>query len=235
MGRLSAAVAHEIRNPLAAISQANALLEEDLTDPHQRQLTTMISHNAKRLDKIVEDVLNASRISPSTDSLSVHSIALQEQTVRVCHEWAAQHGASQHIELVQLCANVRVRFESEHLRRVLINLLDNAHRYASQAAGSILVHIAKTQDQTARLTVWSDGPPLESSVQEHLFEPFFSSESRSSGLGLFICRELCEQYGAHIEYSRCNRTGAKLTRMGNAFVITVPTSQTMESWQPLLQ
>ena len=57
----------------------------------------------------------------------------------------------------------------------------------------------------ARLAVWSDGQPLEETVQTHLFEPFFSSESRSSGLGLYICRELCERYGALIGYQRVLR------------------------------
>ena len=83
-----------------------------------------------------------------------------------------------------------VTFEDEHLRRVLVNLLDNALRYASTGDGAIVVATDHASDY-ARLHVWSDGAPLDPSVQRHLFEPFFSSESRSSGLGLYICRELC--------------------------------------------
>jgi len=97
-----------------------------------------------------------------------------------------------------------VRFEAEHLRRLLVNLLDNAARYASQREGAIQV-ITTTQRagvQRAALLVWSDGAPLEPAVQRHLFEPFFSSESRSSGLGLFLCRELCRRHGATIGYER---------------------------------
>jgi two-component system sensor histidine kinase PilS (NtrC family) len=72
-----------------------------------------------------------------------------------------------------------------------------------------------TLSQQLRLAVWSDGLPLEASVQTHLFEPFFSSESRSSGLGLYICRELCMRYGAQIHYQRAQRG----TVSGNEFFI----------------
>jgi two-component system sensor histidine kinase PilS (NtrC family) len=68
------------------------------------------------------------------------------------------------------------------------------------------------------LQVWSDGAPLEAAVQRHLFEPFFSSESRSSGLGLYICRELCERHGARIAYRRGPRRVAD-GRDGNAFSV----------------
>ena len=70
----------------------------------------------------------------------------------------------------------------------------------------------------ARLQVWSDGAPLEPSVQRHLFEPFFSSESRSSGLGLYICRELCERHGAAIGYRRAPARG-RSAREGNEFFV----------------
>ncbi|RYF36532.1 MAG: ATP-binding protein [Comamonadaceae bacterium] len=111
-----------------------------------------------------------------------------------------------------------VAFEPDHLRRVLVNLLDNALRYAGNQADSIRVHTSRTGNQTV-LSVWSDGAPLEQTVQRHLFEPFFSSESRSSGLGLYICRELCEQHGALIGYRRGPAaTGAP--RDGNEFFVS---------------
>ena len=70
----------------------------------------------------------------------------------------------------------------------------------------------------ARLRVWSDGRPIDPGVQRHLFEPFFSSESRSSGLGLYICRELCERYGAQIAYQR-----VRLDQLeGNEFFVSMP-------------
>jgi two-component system sensor histidine kinase PilS (NtrC family) len=79
-----------------------------------------------------------------------------------------------------------------------VNLLDNALRYASSATARS--RWPRDGGRQARLQVWSDGAPLDPGVQRHLFEPFFSSESRSSGLGLYICRELCERHGATIAY-----------------------------------
>jgi two-component system, NtrC family, sensor histidine kinase PilS len=95
-----------------------------------------------------------------------------------------------------------VRFLDDHLRQVLVNLLDNALRYASVQPCAMRVRL-DADDATVVLRVWSDGVPIDASVQQHLFEPFFSSESRSSGLGLYICRTLCERHGAAIAYRRC--------------------------------
>jgi two-component system sensor histidine kinase PilS (NtrC family) len=109
---------------------------------------------------------------------------------------------------------------AEHLRRVLVNLLDNADRYASSNPGAIRVSTAKAgNSQAPTLSVWSHGPELDPQVRQHLFEPFVSSHSRSSGLGLYICRELCERYGATLGYER----QAVGTQVGNAFVVRWPT------------
>ena len=87
----------------------------------------------------------------------------------------------------------------------MVNLLDNALRYASHTPGAIEVTTYLSIQKQVKLAVWSNGRPIEKTVQAHLFEPFFSSESRSSGLGLYICRELCEQHGALIGYQRSQR------------------------------
>lgn len=113
-----------------------------------------------------------------------------------------------------------VRFDLDHLQRVLINLLDNAQRYASARDQSIQVSTNTVNERRLGLSVWSDGAPMEQSVERHLFEPFFSSESRSSGLGLYICRELCERHGASIVYQRSSRKMGEHTEQGNEFAIT---------------
>ncbi len=223
MGRMSAAVAHEIRNPLAAITQASALLSEDLIDPSQRRLIAMVEQNAQRLARIVDDVLDVARARQQ------HVLPLSEQitldtTVRaLAEEWVRQ--TQGHGVLIALDAPGRdVRFDAEHLRRILVNLLDNAARYAGHREGSIQLSTRVDARGRIGLQVWSDGAPLEPAVQRHLFEPFFSSESRSSGLGLFLCRELCERHGATIGYER--RTLSGLGPEGNTFfIVFAPAAQ----------
>ena len=221
MGRMSAAVAHEIRNPLAAISQANALLEEDLDAPHQLRLTTMVRQNADRLGHIVDDVLDVVRAQGQSEPFATDTLDLDASVEGFCAEWAAQHGAGPRLQVgLALPVDMQVQFAPEHLRRILVNLLDNAARYATRRQGAIQVATQSVRHGPVLLMVWSDGPPLEPSVRRHLFEPFFSSESRSSGLGLFICRELCERHGASIGYERTERVQDGLPVAGNEFFVS---------------
>ncbi|MFC5496143.1 sensor histidine kinase [Caenimonas terrae] len=217
MGRMSAAVAHEIRNPLAAIAQANALLEEDLVDPGQRQLSALVRQNAQRLAGIVEEILNISRVQHQGPHSNAPRLALDESVTEACTDWARQSGVGERLQLSLAGGAVPVEFESDHLRRILINLLDNAQRYASKEPASIRVLTQRIGNEST-LRVWSDGAPLEAAVRQHLFEPFFSSESRSSGLGLYICRELCERHGAQIGYRRSTGPGGA-PRPGNEFFV----------------
>ena len=217
MGRMSAAVAHEIRNPLAAIAQANALLEEDLSDPAQRQLSALVRQNAQRLGKIVEEILDISRVQHQGPDTHAVRLELDDSVKVACTDWARQTGVGARLELALAAGGAHVPFEADHLRRVLINLLDNAHRYASSEPASIRV-LTQCVGRESTLRVWSDGQPLEAAVRQHLFEPFFSSESRSSGLGLYICRELCERHGAQISYRRGIGPGSA-PRQGNEFFV----------------
>jgi two-component system sensor histidine kinase PilS (NtrC family) len=200
MGRVSAGIAHEIRNPLAAIAQANALLSEDATDPAQRQLMRMVTENVERLKRIVDDVMEVAPGHPQ----DVGSIDATAQLVAVCSEWALAAGVElgeQSVLRVEVPTQpLGVLFDAEHLRRVVVNLLDNARRHASARPGAILLALAAADDGHAEFSVLSDGAPISTDVETYLFEPFFSTRSRGAGLGLYICRELCERYGARIDY-----------------------------------
>ena len=217
MGRMSAAVAHEIRNPLAAIVQANALLDEEVADPRLKSLIRMVHQNANRLERIVDEVLNISRLHRGSDGSSPSRTRLDDTVAQVCMDWSQHAGRNDSVATDLRAGAAVVAFDPEHLRRVLVNLLDNAQRYAGALAGSIQVLTGDGPGGRATMAVWSDGPPLEPSVERHLFEPFFSSESRSTGLGLYICRELCDGHGATIAFARTRRTVAGSLVDGNEF------------------
>ena len=149
-------------------------------------------------------------------------LALDPTVRTIAEEWVRQtrrHG----VLLMLEAGGSDVRFDIEHLRRILVNLLDNAARYAGERDGSIQLTTHRSAKGRAGLQVWSDGAPLEPAVQRHLFEPFFSSESRSSGLGLFLCRELCERHGATIGYER--RAVSPTGPEGNAFFVSFAKSE----------
>ena len=244
MGRLSTAVAHEIRNPLSAITQANALLEEDITDPRLKKLTAMVGQNAKRLEKIVNDILNISRVQPYDPSYLVPAVPLDTTIHRICSDWATQTGSQQRLAVHPGDPTVGVCFDTEHLRRVMVNLLDNARRHTEEQADAIQVFPSVSDAQHATISVWSNSAPMDQSVERHLFEPFFSSDSRSSGLGLYICRELCERHNASLLYQRAVRPAQGLPTEGNEFVVTFRRTESSDNppspaltttpWQPTL-
>ena len=219
MGRMSAAVAHEIRNPLAAIVQANALLEEDLHDPAQKRLAHMVQQNADRLARIAEEVLDIARVQHQISHAPASTLQLDETIAQIWHDWQAQDPVQRRAVVMLDTQATQVEFDGEHLRRVLVNLLDNALRYMGSEPDSLCVATRTTPAGQVSLQVWSDGAPMDKSVERHLFEPFFSSESRSSGLGLYICRELCQRHGASISYQRLNRTTLRGETGGNAFTV----------------
>ena len=220
MGRMSAAVAHEIRNPLAAIVQATALLEEDLKDPTHQRLTQMVQQNADRLARIAEEILDIARVKHQISHANSSTIALDGTVAQIWHDWRDQDPARRRGQLHLGAQDIHVEFDPEHLRRVLFNLLDNALRYMGPEEDSLQLSTRVTASGRASVQVWSDGAPMDQSIERHLFEPFFSSESRSSGLGLYICRELCERHGATIDYQRTGRTTQRGDMQGNAFTVS---------------
>lgn len=219
MGRMSAAVAHEIRNPLAAIVQANALLDEDLHEPAQKRLAQMVRQNADRLNRITEDILDIARVRHQMSQAPASFVPLDDTVAPIWRDWQG-HDPIRRQAIVRLgTQNTLVEFDTEHLRRVLVNLLDNAQRYQSGVADAMHLCTNISACGQVSVQVWSDGEPMDQSVQRHLFEPFFSSESRSSGLGLYICRELCERHGASIGYQRLALSTQRGQTDGNAFTV----------------
>ena len=146
------------------------------------------------------------------------AVPLDPLVRQITSEWARQNHVTQALGVHVHAPGALVGFDPDHLRRLLVNLLDNALRHASRRPSSVRVITQPSGSDRVRISVWSDSAPLEPGVLKHLFEPFFSSESRSSGLGLYICRELCERYGAQIAYQRSRLDQQE----GNEFYVVMP-------------
>jgi len=160
----------------------------------------MVGDNVERLKRLVDDVMEVAPGAEPTPRI-IDAAAVVSQAAA---DWARTAnmsvGADSRLRTELPVAGLGVVFDPEHLRRVLVNLLDNAHRHASQAPGAIHVRLDSRRDDQAFLSIASDGAPIPPDVEPYLFEPFFSTRSRGTGLGLYICRELCERYGAIIDY-----------------------------------
>lgn len=211
MGRLSASIAHEIRNPLAAIRHANSLLAERLDEPTLGRLARIVEDNTLRIDRIVTDVLSIARRERAADE----TIELSTFLKGFLAEFVAASGCEPTRIAVRIETDRPVRFDANHLRQVLLNLLGNALRYASSADGAISIEWRERESHRLELKVADDGPGLPIEMLEHAFEPFFTTDSRGTGLGLYLARELCNANGATIRYE----TGAPSARYHSIFVI----------------
>ncbi len=194
LGRLTANIAHEIRNPLAAISHASELMSE-LVCPGQERLLEIVLHNTERINHLIQDVMALNR----RDRMQVQSIELATFLAEFIDEFVrVQHLAESCIQW--RCPNtVRLCFDREHLRQVFTNLSLNAVRHSQQRAGSVQIHVESLRGVTT-IHFFDDGPGVTPDHLLRLFEPFFTTESAGTGLGLYISRELCQANGASLDY-----------------------------------
>lgn len=198
LGRLTANIAHEIRNPLGAISHAAELLqEESAISTGAKRLTTIIRDNTRRLDRMITDVQTLNRGERAERERFRLAPYLQA--------FVAQFSATERLEgneiEVELLIDPYVMFDRDHLNQVLWNLCRNALRHSTRRPGCIRLQVARAARSNAvRLDVVDDGAgvPLES--RSKLFEPFFTTDPGGTGLGLHLAREICEANGAMLEY-----------------------------------
>ena len=194
LGRLVAALAHEIRNPLGAIAHANELAAEPgLSEAQRKRMSELIAQNVDRLNRIVEDVLDLGR--------SGTRAPMTLQPMRLLRELAAEFDSDPpgRITLLAEDPQATLEFDPQHLRRVLVNLLSNAQRFASRDCGAIRVQL-RGQTRVREVVVANDGPVVAPTLRAQIFEPFFTTDSRGTGLGLYICQELCSRYGTRLFY-----------------------------------
>jgi two-component system sensor histidine kinase PilS (NtrC family) len=223
LGRLSASIAHEIRNPLGAMSHAGQLLAESPSmGSDEHRLTDIIRSNARRVSQIVESVLALSRREAAHPE-SLQLVPWVEDFAREFVQTLELYEGA--VTLAPGRVDIEARMDPTHLHQILWNLCDNAVKYASVAAGAIAVEIScGTLEPSGRpyLEVADRGPGIKPDKVEQIFEPFYTSQPGGTGLGLYISRELAERNGAALRYQP--RPGG-----GSAFRIVFADPK---RWQP---
>jgi two-component system sensor histidine kinase PilS (NtrC family) len=196
LGRLTASIAHEIRNPLSAITHAGDLLYEENRGPQKERMVQIIRDNARRLERMVHDVLELSR----RDRVRPEPIRVRQYLLTFIEEFARNEGQIPGESFAVEAGNdVTVEFDRAHLNQVLWNLLHNAWRHCRKLAGSVRIAALRKANRV-ELHVIDDGEGVPQPLQAQLFEPFFTTFASGTGLGLYIARELCAANGATLDY-----------------------------------
>jgi two-component system sensor histidine kinase PilS (NtrC family) len=201
LGRLTASIAHEIRNPVGAMSHAGQLLgESNALGEQERRLTAIIHKNAERISTIIENVLQLSRRDQTHPERLTLDAWLQEFTA----EFRATHELSDaELVLNELEPQLEVQMDPSHLHQVLWNLCDNGLKFASEHHGRHFVELHSGRASASGrpfLEVADRGPGIDEALRERIFEPFVTTTRGGTGLGLFIARQLCECNGASLRY-----------------------------------
>jgi two-component system sensor histidine kinase PilS (NtrC family) len=200
LGRLSASIAHEIRNPVGAMSHAGQLLAESPhIGPEERRLTDIIRSNSERVSTIINNVLQLSR----RDTTKPTRLLLGDWMDDFIREFAETMQVSpQLISIDEEAEDLEVRFDPSQLHQVVWNLCDNAFKYGEMRDG-VRVEIKLSRLSPSNrpyLEVADRGPGIEIQAADRIFEPFFTNRKGGTGLGLFIARELCQLNRAVLLY-----------------------------------
>ncbi|MEK7435761.1 MAG: HAMP domain-containing sensor histidine kinase [Pseudomonadota bacterium] len=195
LGRLTANIAHEIRNPLSAISHASELLLEEQRGPSQERLLHIIQDNSKRLDRMVRDVLELTR----RDRVHAETIGLAAFLPSFIDEFAQNERVPGSSFALLVNEESEIVFDRVHLQQVLWNLLRNAWRHSRQGEASVRLVVSRRANRV-ELDVIDDGEGVPTHLRQQLFEPFFTTYSSGTGLGLYIAREMCAANSAILEY-----------------------------------
>ncbi|MGZ8187287.1 MAG: sensor histidine kinase [Methylosarcina sp.] len=197
LGRLTASIAHEIRNPLGAISHAGQLLSENAgisTEDHR--LVEIIRTNSNRMNQIIEDILMLSRRAASRRE----KIQLYPWLDHYLKNFHLEHSVNIKVFKLDFPNNtLNAWIDPGHLKQIMDNLCQNALKYGKPEEGPILLHCYKSQHM-ACIEVIDNGPAINHEHVKHLFEPFFTTSPSGTGLGLYISKELAELNQAKLSY-----------------------------------
>jgi two-component system sensor histidine kinase PilS (NtrC family) len=212
LGRLTASIAHEIRNPLGAISHAAQLLQEspDLT-PSDSRMADIIQSHSERVNQIVESVMQISRREPPKPQY----LELSPWLTEFVSDYLNALNRPAEVTIDCDYRELLVEFDPENLQRVFANLLDNALRHSKLATGKETARIEVDLDSSlhqCQIDIIDMGSGVASTDVAKLFEPFFTTMPEGSGMGLYLCRELCEINNADLDY-RPTRKGESCFRI----------------------
>ena len=211
LGRLTAGISHEIRNPLGAISHAAQLLgESEELDSADRRLTQIIQDHSQRMNRVIENVLQLSR-RQQTATQRLDLRPWLEQFVAATRDQASEH---QKIHLRIASGDFETLMDPNQLEQILDNLIGNAWRHSAldhDPAQVWLELFTDPESQLPVLEILDDGPGVAPDHQAQLFEPFFTTSQQGTGLGLYLSRELCESNQARLDFK---------PRQGGCFRIT---------------
>ena len=201
LGRLSAGIAHEIRNPLSAISHAGQLLAESPElGPENQRLLAMIQRHSERIEKIVRDVLALSRRDAPTPA-PLRLRPWLEQAVAQYRE--GRPAAARTLRVERVASDLSVRFDPNHLQQVLFNLWDNSFVHGGRDGRNIQIELSTGPARGGGprwLEIRDNGPGIPADLRDRVFEPFFSTAHAGTGLGLYLARELCEYNHSRLSY-----------------------------------
>lgn len=209
LGRLTANIAHEIRNPLSAISHANQLLqeEENLNPPSVRMLE-IIADNTQRIDQIIKDVLELNRRDRTHQEKIELNAFLTNFYVGFC---AVERIPTSHFQLAPCQKQHMIAFDQRHLTQILWNLCKNGWDHSHKQTGSLKLHCIEIGKSSLSIEIQDDGHGVAEQDRVRLFEPFFTTKNTGNGLGLYISRELAEANGASLQY--------QALAQGSAFIV----------------
>ena len=210
IGRMASAISHEIRNPLSAINHAAQLLTpQDAENSEDGELIQIIRTHSKRIDEIIESVLSRSRPGKAQRK----SLKLQpwlKVFIDTFHETVSPGD----ISLATAGGDGTVLFDPTQLEQIITNLCQNSIKYANPKDGKLKIrfYVGTVWDGTPYLDITDNGQGVKPEDVDMLFEPFHTSDSKSTGLGLFLVKEFCNFNGADIEYVKgAHRHGFRIT------------------------
>lgn len=216
LGRLTAGVAHEIRNPLSSINSAAELLGEVAVNDQQKRLSEMILSNVKRTNQIISDILGLFKDTKSKPEL----IDVNDTLKQFCHNFAISNkDVSFEIYINPYPGKIYILFDKGQLEQILWNLSQNALKYARRLDTKLEIMLTcelSENKQSAIISVNDNGHGIPVGIQEKIFEPFFTGGQEGSGLGLYLVRELCSANNSNIIYDGSDE-GASFRIIGQAF------------------